>query len=81
MRAGARAFRERLAFKLWRWTMAGAGRFEFFGWLARTTLRALYALGLQGTALDPARPWTRSHAAPEIPRASFRKLWRERKGC
>jgi L-lactate dehydrogenase complex protein LldF len=73
-------FGERLRFKLWRWAMSGAGRFEFFGKIARGTLRAVYALGLEGTALDPLRAWTKYRAAPEIPRAAFRQLWREKNG-
>jgi len=79
--AGRGRFGERLGFKLWRWAMAGARRFELVGGVVRATLRALYALGLEGTALDPARAWTRNHAAPAIPRASFRKLWREKNGA
>lgn len=81
VRTGTRPFRERQVFKLWRWTMSGAGRFELFGAIARDVLRAVYALGLEGSALDPLRPWTRHRAAPAIPRAAFRKLWRERNGA
>jgi len=80
VRAGTRPFGERLAFRAWRWAMLGAGRFELFGRVARALLRAAYALGLEGSVLDPMRPWTRNRAAPPIPRASFRELWRKANG-
>ncbi len=72
---------ERAAFRLWRWMMLDAGRFAFLGWAARTTMRIVYALGLEGTPLDPAKPWTRHRAAPPIPRASFRARWRKQNGA
>ena len=74
VRAGTRSFRERLGFRVWRWAMLGAGRFELFGGITRALLRAAYALGLEGSVLDPMRPWTRNRAASPIPRASFREL-------
>lgn len=80
VRAGTRPFGERLAFRAWRWAMLGAGRFELFGRVARTLLRAGYALGLEGSVLDPMRAWTRNRAAPPIPRASFREQWRKANG-
>ncbi len=78
VRSADRPWLERSAFRFWRWNMMGARRFAAGGWLGRTALRMLYALGLGGTALDPLRPWTKYRAAPEIPRKSFRALWRER---
>jgi L-lactate dehydrogenase complex protein LldF len=77
VRAGDRPWRERAAFKIWRWTMESSCRFTFAGWLGRATLRMLYAFGFGATALDPLRPWTKYRAAPPIPRKSFRALWRE----
>ncbi len=75
-----RLWRERIAFKMWRWSVMNATRFGFVGSLGRGALRFLYALGLEGTALDPLRGWTRDRAAPPIPAASFRALWKERDG-
>jgi L-lactate dehydrogenase complex protein LldF len=76
--AGDRPWHERAGFRLWRWTMKGAGRFALMGWLGRVATRVLQALGLGGTPLDPLRPWTKYRAAPVIPRKSFRAMWRER---
>jgi hypothetical protein len=61
--------------------MMSATRFELVGSLGRGALRFLYALGLQGTPLDPLRAWTRDRAAPPLPAASFRALWKERDGA
>jgi len=72
-----RPWNERLGFKLWRWTMMGAGRFTVAGAFGRGLLRVLYRLGVQGSALDPLGPWARFHAAPRIPAKSFRALWRK----
>jgi L-lactate dehydrogenase complex protein LldF len=77
VRSADRPWVERAAFRIWRWNMMGAQRFAAAGWLGRTALRALYALGLEGTALDPVRPWTKLRSAPPFPRKSFRALWRE----
>ena len=71
---------ERLGIKLFRWTMMSAGRFRFFGWLGRMALRVIHGMGLEGTALDPMRPWTKDRAAPAMPRESFRDLWRKQNG-
>lgn len=81
VRAAPRAFGERLAFKLWRWTLLDARRYALAGWAARTLLRAVHALGLEGSVLDPLRTWTRTRAAPPIPSASFRTLWRKQNGA
>ena len=77
VRAADRPRHERIGFKLWRWTMGSSRRFATAGWIARAAARALYALGLAGTPLDPLRPWTRYRAAPAIPKKSFRAMWRE----
>jgi len=74
--AQERPWGEKAAFRLWRWTLMSPRRFAFFGWAARTCLRLLYRLGMAGTRLDPARPWTKNHAPPRIPKKSFRALWR-----
>jgi L-lactate dehydrogenase complex protein LldF len=78
---GDRPLAERAAFRLGLWTMMGPRRFAFFGWAGRAALRALYALGLAGSLADPLRPWTKVHAAPRIPKKSFRALWKEQHGA
>ncbi|HTU36191.1 MAG TPA: LutB/LldF family L-lactate oxidation iron-sulfur protein [Candidatus Acidoferrum sp.] len=77
VREGDRPWHERAAFKLWRWTMNSAGRFALAGAAGRAALRGLYRLGLEATAVDPLRPWTKYRTAPPIPRKSFRAMWRE----
>jgi L-lactate dehydrogenase complex protein LldF len=79
--AGEQPWSERMAFKLWRWMMMSAGRFEFLGWAGRAALRLAYGLGLEGSPLDPLRPWTKVHRAPRIPKRSFRALWKEQHGA
>jgi hypothetical protein len=81
VRAGKAPLRERFAFKIWRWTVMDAGRFRLIGWLARKMLRAVQSLGLGGSFLDPMHQWTKYRAAPQIPRDSFRALWRKRNGA
>jgi L-lactate dehydrogenase complex protein LldF len=80
VRAGTHGWRERLGFKLWCWTMMGAGRFRLLGWLGKAALRLLYALGLKRSVLDPMRPWTEYREPPVLPRESFRDLWRSHNG-
>lgn len=78
--ASDRPWSERLGFTLWRWAVLDAGRFALFGWVARLGMRVMRALRLEGTVLDPARPWNRNHAAPLVPAKSFRALWGKRNG-
>jgi L-lactate dehydrogenase complex protein LldF len=68
---------ERFAFKTWRWSMGGAGRFAFLGAVGKFALRAFYGLGAKGSAIDPLKPWTKYRAAPPLPAKSFRALWKE----
>lgn len=75
-----RPWRERIAFKMWRWSMMHRTRLRFCGSLGRGVLRCLYAVGLEGTPLDPLRAWTKDRAAPPIPATSFRALWKEHNG-
>jgi L-lactate dehydrogenase complex protein LldF len=79
--AGEQPWSERTPFKLWRWMMMSAGRFAFLGWAGRAALRVAYGLGLEGSPLDPLRPWTKVHRAPRIPKKSFRALWKEQHGA
>jgi L-lactate dehydrogenase complex protein LldF len=70
-----RSWLERAGFKLWRWSMLGSRRFACLGALTRAALRAINRLGLAGSVLDPARPWTKDRASLPAPRRSFRALW------
>lgn len=80
VRQELRPFFERIGFQLWRWVTADAARFGLAGWLARHILRLAHRLGLEGTALDPARTWTKRRGAPPVPRDSFRAIWRKTHG-
>jgi len=81
VKAGERSWSERMAFKAFRWTMMHPSWFASLGWLGRRALRAAYGLGLEGTAVDPLRAWTKERAAPPIPPRSFRSFWKERRGA
>ena len=74
--SGNRPWTERLAFRLWRWVMLGPRRFRVFGWLGRKLMKAVNALGLSGTRLDPMYKWTTYRAAPDVPGQSFREMWK-----
>jgi L-lactate dehydrogenase complex protein LldF len=76
-----RPWMERVGFKLYQWAMQSATRFAFLGSMGRAGLRAAYALGVEGTALDPLRPWTKNRAAPRVPAKSFRAQWKEKHGA
>lgn len=78
--AGERPWSERMGFKVWRWTMMRSSRFAFLSGLAFAVLRVVYRLGGEGTMLDPLRPWTKGRSRPDIPKRSFRQMWRERNG-
>jgi L-lactate dehydrogenase complex protein LldF len=73
--ASDRPWSERVGFAFWRWAAEDARRFALVGWVARVGIRVMRALRLEGTALDPGRPWNRNHAALRIPAKSFRALW------
>jgi L-lactate dehydrogenase complex protein LldF len=72
-----RSWQERAAFKMWQWAMLGPLRFKTLGGLVRLALRTTNRLGLGGTVLDPARPWTKDRAALRVPAKPFRALWKE----
>jgi L-lactate dehydrogenase complex protein LldF len=76
--AGERPRSEKMAFKAWRWSMMGSGRFAFASRLGRSLLRVMYRMGAEGTVFDPLRAWTKVRSAPEIPKQSFREIWRSR---
>ncbi len=75
--AGSRPWVERLAFRLWRWVMLSPRRFRLCGQIGRKLLRMIQALGLSGTVLDPMRKWTKYREPPDLPKRSFRELWRD----
>ena len=71
---------ERVAFRMWSWAMRGPRRYRLAARAMRAGAGALRMLGLAGTRLDPARAWTQYRSAIEVPRKSFRQLWREHAG-
>jgi L-lactate dehydrogenase complex protein LldF len=79
--AHERPWTERVGFGVWRWTMMGSQRFVLLASIGRAAIRFAYKLGLAGTPLDPARPWTKEHAPLAIPAKSFRALWRDKSGA
>jgi L-lactate dehydrogenase complex protein LldF len=79
--SGSRPWSERVAFKIWRWVMLSSRRFRFFGWLGRKIMKAVRALGLSGTALDPMRKWTKYRVPPDLPDRSFREMWKREYGA
>jgi L-lactate dehydrogenase complex protein LldF len=70
--AGQHPWNERTAFRLWRWMMSDAGRFSVLGRLGRRLYKVADFFGV-----DAAKPWTAYRAAPEVPKKSFRELWRD----
>ncbi len=63
---------ERIAFKAWRWMMMSGSRFARLAKLGKAAIRAGNAVGA-----DPLKLWTTYRAAPEIPKKSFRDMWRD----
>jgi len=63
---------ERLGFRMWRWMMMSGSRFSQLAKLGKFGARVGKAIGI-----DPLKPWTSYHAAPELPRRSFRDLWKD----
>lgn len=75
-----RPWMERVGFRLWRWLMMGGSRFRILGRIGRWLLRTMRGIGLTGTAADPLHSWEQYRSAPDVPRESFRELWRKRNG-
>ncbi|MCB1233577.1 MAG: DUF3390 domain-containing protein, partial [Verrucomicrobiae bacterium] len=65
---------EKLALRAYGWLAGRPALFSLAGKLGKLALRAFSPL--LGTALDPARGWTRCRALPEPPRQSFREWWK-----
>ncbi|HET6936426.1 MAG TPA: [Fe-S]-binding protein, partial [Candidatus Angelobacter sp.] len=76
VRNGHSAAREKSKFHWFSRTMSSPRFYAFAGGLMRRSLRALYALGLAGSALDPMRAWTKHRAPVPLPKKSFREQWR-----
>lgn len=72
---GHRPLLERVGMKLWRWAMMKQGRFSLAGRLGRTVLRIVGKSPAPGLTL-----WTEHREMPQVPKRSFRELWREREG-
>jgi L-lactate dehydrogenase complex protein LldF len=71
-------FFERLAFAGFQVMMRHPALYRVGTTLARW-LQPLHGL-VQGTALDPARAWTRSREAPRLARESFHAWWKKHRG-
>lgn len=81
VRTAHRPLAERFGFKIWRWIMESATRFALAGWFARAAIRVAHSMGLEGTPLDPAGPWSKNHAPAAAPKKSFRALWGKANGA
>ena len=81
VKAHQRSWKERIGFRLYRWTMLHPSWLALAGRLGRHAIRVTHALGLGGSALDPLRAWTKDRNPPPIPARSFRSLWKERRGA
>jgi L-lactate dehydrogenase complex protein LldF len=68
---------EQMAFRLFRSVMQHPRLYALAGWLARKSLRLLYAMGVEGSVLDPMRVWNRRRTPVPLPRQSFRSLWKK----
>jgi L-lactate dehydrogenase complex protein LldF len=71
---------EKIGFSVFRWAAMGATRFAFFGWAGRTVLRGALAMGISPHALGPLANWTKYRAVMDVPKESFRALWRKQNG-
>ena len=72
VKADKRPWSERFAFRFWRWMMSSHSRFERLGRLGRFKIRVARKLGI-----DLLSPWTKYRSAPELPKQSFREMWRK----
>ncbi len=75
-----RPWHERLAMRLWSWTMMDGRRFRLAGTLGRMALLTLYGAGAQKTKFDPLRAWTEAREAPPLAPVSFHDRWRRTDG-
>lgn len=68
---------EKVGFAFFRWAAMSPRRFAFLGWIARKTLRAALTFGISPHALGPLANWTKYRAMMDVPKDSFRSLWRK----
>jgi L-lactate dehydrogenase complex protein LldF len=68
---------EKAAFSFYAWIMESALRYETMAKIGRVGQRVFGATGLEGSAADPLRAWTRSRAFPQVAKQSFREWWEE----
>jgi L-lactate dehydrogenase complex protein LldF len=66
---------ERIAFRLWRWTMLSRSRYSVLAAFGRRMMGGLQAMGV-----DPLSKWTKYRAPLRFPRRSFREMWRDDEG-
>lgn len=71
---------EKVGFSVFRWAAMSPWRFAFLGWMGRKTLRAAMAMGISPHALGPLANWTKYRAMMDVPKDSFRALWRKQNG-
>lgn len=70
------SFVEKLMYRGFAFTMLRPQAYQFVTELARL-LQPLRKV-IDGTVLDPLRPWTKTRSFPSVAEKSFRDLWRER---
>lgn len=76
-KAGAGKLTDRLKFRMWSAAMRSPALYAMGGWFTRSSLRAIYGMGMSGSALDPMRVWNRSRAGVPLPKESFRTRWKK----
>lgn len=77
---GGATFTEKMGFAFFRWIAMSSTRFAFFAWAGRKILRGALGIGISPNALGPLAKWTKYRAVPEVPKNSFRALWRKQNG-
>ena len=68
---------EKMAFRMWRSAMLHPRLYRMGAWLIRTSLRAVYSMGLAGSFVDPSRAWTRHRSPLPLAKESFRAKWKK----
>ncbi|HEY3926961.1 MAG TPA: LutB/LldF family L-lactate oxidation iron-sulfur protein [Candidatus Koribacter sp.] len=71
---------EKIGFSFFRWMAMNRSRYEFFGWAGRKALRVALGMGVKPEQLGPLAKWTKYRAVPEVPKESFRALWKKENG-
>jgi L-lactate dehydrogenase complex protein LldF len=71
---------EKVGFSFFRWAAMSRTRFAFLGWLGRKMLRAALSVGINPSSLGPLAKWTKYRAVMDVPKDSFRALWRKQNG-